>query len=49
MAVNIVIPTAKMTIGSHSLMFSGNFKLPQEWKIGGSSGYDLLRTKGFTP
>ncbi len=35
------------TINSHSLMFSGNIELTPKWKIGASSGYDLVNN-GFT-
>ncbi len=34
-------------ITNHSLMFSGNVSLSPRWKVGVSSGYDIVR-KGFT-
>ena len=34
-------------ISSHSLQFSGDIELAPRWKVGASSGYDLLN-KGFT-
>lgn len=46
-AVNYSNSNRQNTIGSHSLMFSGNIQLSPRWKIGGSSGYDL-ENKGFT-
>tara|TARA_R110000868_G_scaffold108065_7_gene295438 strand:- start:23377 stop:26049 length:2673 start_codon:yes stop_codon:yes gene_type:complete len=46
-AVNYSNSNRQNTIGSHSLMFSGNIQLSPRWKIGGSSGYDF-QNKGFT-
>lgn len=46
-AVNYSNSNRQNTIGSHSLMFSGNIQLSPRWKIGGSSGYDF-KNKGFT-
>ena len=34
-------------ISSHSVMFSGNIELSPNWKVGVSSGYDLVN-RGFT-
>ena len=34
-------------INTHSIMFSGNVELAPKWKIGVSSGYDLV-DRGFT-
>ncbi|MDB2385356.1 putative LPS assembly protein LptD [Polaribacter sp.] len=36
-----------LQVGNHSLMFSGNLELTPKWKLGYSSGYDILNG-GFT-
>ena len=40
-------PNRQNAINSHSLMFSGNIELTPKWKVGASSGYDLV-ANGFT-
>ncbi|WP_189358451.1 putative LPS assembly protein LptD [Algibacter mikhailovii] len=47
-AVNYSNSRRQNEISSHSLMFSGDIQLTENWSIGGSSGYDF-KNLGFTP
>ncbi|KJD36244.1 organic solvent tolerance protein OstA [Tamlana sedimentorum] len=46
-AVNYSNSARQNEISSHSLMFSGDVELTENWSIGASSGYDL-KNAGFT-
>ncbi|MBU2949208.1 LPS-assembly protein LptD [Tamlana agarivorans] len=47
-AVNYSNSKRQNEISSHSLMFSGDIQLSENWTIGASSGYDF-KNLGFTP
>ncbi|TYA78646.1 putative LPS assembly protein LptD [Seonamhaeicola marinus] len=46
-AVNYANTRRQSEISSHSLMFSGDIDLTENWSIGASSGYDI-KNQGFT-
>ncbi len=46
-SVNYLNTARQDQISSHSLSFSGDIELAPRWKVGASSGYDILN-KGFT-
>ncbi|MCM4156780.1 putative LPS assembly protein LptD [Gramella sp. AN32] len=46
-SLNYINSARQDQISAHSIMFSGNVELSPKWKVGFSSGYDVVNT-GFT-
>ncbi|WP_405198678.1 putative LPS assembly protein LptD [Christiangramia sp. LLG6405-1] len=47
-AMNYTNSARQNTVSAHSLMFNGNIEIAPKWKIGASTGYDLVNS-GVTP